>query len=587
VGVRAWLRLDSIERQFPLLACLLLGIALVTLAAASYREVSRTTRHAAEQRLERVTRDLAEMLERNVPQRLATLDTIAATPVLRDVITTATPARRAAALPTLRRAMPAGAASTRTAIVLLDAAQRRVAWTGDSTLLEDQPVTGAAGVSGFRIHRDSLVVYELRVPVPGEGGWLIDRRTLDPSPRTRDAYRSLIGSEATLLFGNAAGDVWTDLAGRAPGPPAEVVQAAAAREYLTSGGEWRLAAAAPVARTPWVIAVEIPRRVYAGPARAYLRRITLIAGALLLVTAAAAWLVSRRITVRLRRLTEAAEAIAAGHHAERVRVSGGGELGRLGASFNTMAERVERAVSELDHRVAERTAQLESTNQELEAFAYAVSHDLRAPLRSIDGFSQILLEDYLPKLDETARGHFSRVRSATQRMGELIDDLLSLSRISRGELKVVPVDLADVARGIATRLRSAHADRAVEFITPDHLAARADPRLMQVALENLLSNAWKFTAKHPRARIELGSRVESNGATTFFVRDDGAGFDMAYAGKLFGAFQRLHPTTEFEGTGIGLATVQRVMHRHGGRVWAEGALERGATFYFTLGNGEA
>ena len=334
-----------------------------------------------------------------------------------------------------------------------------------------------------------------------------------------------------------------------------------------------------------MIAVEIPRRAYAGPARAYLRRITIIAGVLLLLTAGAAWLVSRRITVRLRQLTEAAEAIAAGQHSQRVRVPGGGELGRLGASFNTMAERVERSVSELDHRVAERTAQLEGTNRELEAFAYAVSHDLRAPLRSIDGFSQIILEDYLPKLDDTAREHFGRVRSATQRMGELIDDLLSLSRISRGELKAEPVDLAAVARGIGTRLQSAYPGRTVELVIPDRLAARADPRLMQVAIENLLTNAWKFTAKHPRARIEIGSRVETDGATTFFVRDDGAGFDMAYATKLFGAFQRLHPASEFEGTGIGLATVQRVIHRHGGRVWAEGVPEQGATFYFTLGNG--
>ena len=580
---RRWLQVDSIERRLPLLACLLLGLALLTLAAASYREVSHATRGAAEQRLDRVTKDLAEMLARPVPQRLAALDTVAANPALREMLLAPTAARRTAASAVLRGAVPAGAQGRGATIVLLDAAQHRVAYAGDSALLERAPILGAAGVSAFRIRDDSVVVYELRVPVPGEGGWVVDRRTLNPSSRTREAYSNLIGSGATLLFGNAAGDVWTDLAGRVPGPPADAAAAGAPREYRAASGEWRLVSAAAVPRTPWVVAVEMPRAAYAGPARAYLRRISVIAGVLLVLAAAVAWVVSHRITVPLRRLTEAAEAIAAGNHSQRVRVAVGGELGRLGASFNTMAERVERSVQELDHRVAERTAQLEGTNRELEAFAYAVSHDLRAPLRSIDGFSQIILEDYAPKLDEAGRAHFGRVRGATQRMGELIDDLLSLSRIARGEVKLEPVDLADLARRIGARLQGAHPERKVELVIPDRLPAHADPRLMQVALENLLANAWKFTGKHPRARIEVGVRPAANGGEpAFFVRDDGAGFDMAYATKLFGAFQRLHPASEFEGTGIGLATVQRVIHRHGGRVWAEGAPEQGATFYFTL-----
>jgi signal transduction histidine kinase len=235
----------------------------------------------------------------------------------------------------------------------------------------------------------------------------------------------------------------------------------------------------------------------------------------------------------------------------------------------------------LEQRVQERTGQLEAANQELEAFAYAVSHDLRAPLRGIDGFSQALLEDYGKKLDAEGQEYLQRVRAAAQRMGHLIDDLLKLSRLTRGELRRETVDLSALAQTIAAGLRSTHPERQVSFTIAQGLVVDGDARLLRVALENLLSNAWKFTSRHSEARIEFGV-AQNDGRPAYFVRDDGAGFDMAYAGKLFGAFQRLHAAREFEGTGIGLATVQRIIHRHGGRIWAEGEVERGATFYFAL-----
>ncbi len=225
--------------------------------------------------------------------------------------------------------------------------------------------------------------------------------------------------------------------------------------------------------------------------------------------------------------------------------------------------------------------ELEVANRELEAFSYSVSHDLRAPLRSINGFSQILLEDYSGTLDEEGRSYLRRVQAASQHMGRLIDDLLALSRVTRVPLRREHVDLSALAREIAMDLKSNDPEREVEFAIPDGLSATGDPGLLRVALENLLGNAWKFTSKKPEARIEFGALLQ-NGERTYFVRDNGAGFEMAYANKLFGAFQRLHPANEFEGTGIGLATVQRVIRRHGGSVWAEGEVGRGATFYFTL-----
>ena len=224
---------------------------------------------------------------------------------------------------------------------------------------------------------------------------------------------------------------------------------------------------------------------------------------------------------------------------------------------------------------------LAAVNRELEAFSYSVSHDLRAPLRGIDGFSQALLEDYADKIDAEGQNYLHRLRAASQRMGQLIDDLLNLSRVTRTEMNREEVDLCAIVRTLATELSQTDPKRNVEFVIEDRAVVTADLRLLRVVMGNLFDNAWKYTAKHPQARIEFGV-TQHDGQSAYFVRDDGAGFDMAYADNLFGAFQRLHGSSEFEGTGIGLATVQRIIHRHGGRIWAEGAVEQGATFYFTL-----
>jgi signal transduction histidine kinase len=225
--------------------------------------------------------------------------------------------------------------------------------------------------------------------------------------------------------------------------------------------------------------------------------------------------------------------------------------------------------------------QLEVANRELEAFSYSASHDLRTPLRSLDGFSLALIEDLGDKLEDSAKDYLNRIRAASQRMGTLIDDLLKLSRVTRHELDRRSVDLSRLAHAVERELRNVEPARNVEFIIEDGLAGEGDEHLLRMVIQQLLENAWKFTGRQPRARIEFGHTV-SEGRTVYLVRDNGVGFDMAYADNLFGAFQRLHAAAEFPGSGIGLATVQRIVHRHGGRIWAEAALEKGATFYFTL-----
>ncbi len=329
--------------------------------------------------------------------------------------------------------------------------------------------------------------------------------------------------------------------------------------------------------------------------------------AVMAVALLAAYLLSRilqgTISQPILALAETAKAVSTRQdYSVRAPKLGADELGALTDAFNQMLGRIaeqkgelQRYAADLERRVEERTHELQERNEslrrnaaellaantELDAFAYSVSHDLRAPLRSIDGFSQILLEDYSEKLDEAGRESLQRVRAASQRMGTLIDDLLKLARVTRAEIRTEDVDLSGMAREIVADLQRTTPERQVEFEIAPGLKARGDTRLLRVALDNLLRNSWKYTAKQPAPRVEFRS-ADANGGRTFMVRDNGAGFDMKYADKLFGVFQRLHSAADFEGTGIGLATVRRIINRHGGRIWAEGAVDQGATFYFTL-----
>jgi len=253
----------------------------------------------------------------------------------------------------------------------------------------------------------------------------------------------------------------------------------------------------------------------------------------------------------------------------------GGALDRIRAE-----EDLRQLNRELEERVKERTAQLEDLNRELEAFSYSVSHDLRAPLRSIRGFSEVLLERHVGQLDAKGQEFLKRICRSSQQMERLIEDLLKLSRVGRTEVTFRPVNLSELANGIVTDLKKTEPQRGIEIRIAQNLQARGDERLLRIALDNLLRNAWKFTSKTPRPRIEFGKAHERDSA--FFVRDNGAGFDMVHAGRLFGVFQRLHTTSEFPGNGVGLATTNRIVKRHGGRMWADARVNEGATFYFTL-----
>jgi signal transduction histidine kinase len=330
-------------------------------------------------------------------------------------------------------------------------------------------------------------------------------------------------------------------------------------------------------------------------ARASQRTALLVDIILALATLALMALLSGRLirrTVRsLQAVSDGVERLARGDFATPIEVPAGDEIGDLAREANRTADRLRDYREQADREAqraqtalveTRRQAQAaEAANKELEAFSYSVSHDLRGPLRGIAGFSQALVEDETDRLSPKGRDYLNRVRAGAQRMGELIDDLLRLSRVTRADLKKERVDLSALAGVVAGELRKANPTREVNVIIEPNATATADPRLVRIVLENLLGNAWKFTAKKSAATIELGTRVD-DGTRVYFIRDNGAGFDMQYAERLFGAFQRLHSDKEFAGTGVGLATVQRIVVRHGGRIWAEGAVGKGATFQFTL-----
>ncbi|MEZ4272686.1 MAG: ATP-binding protein [Myxococcota bacterium] len=295
---------------------------------------------------------------------------------------------------------------------------------------------------------------------------------------------------------------------------------------------------------------------------------------LFLVIAALMLIMGHRVLQAFSELLIGFARFGKGDFSKPVLIQGEDELAELGFGANQMA-----------YHIDELQNNLKQANKELESFSYSVSHDLRAPLRGIDGFSQALLEDYENSLDETGQHYLHRVRAAAQRMGELIDDLLALSRTGRASVTRTHVDISTLAARVAKQMDDSDPSRKVQWVITEGIHANADQRLLTVVLENLLGNAWKFTKKKPHAQIEFGKHSDAEGEA-YFVRDNGAGFDMTYADKLFGAFQRLHRDTEFEGTGIGLATVSRIIRKHGGRIWAEGQPEHGATFFFTLNHAE-
>jgi two-component system sensor kinase len=583
----------SIERKLPLFFSALLLVVVLVMLGAAYQQVRTAAISFASERVKRSTKEWVNASLRSTAQQRTQLATLVSDPGVRDFVASGGTRGRDWALAAMRRIAPDNTPNV--AMELWDGAGHRLLLRGDSVFATHPaplPASDSGVVSPYRIQHDTLILSDMQAVVrSGPEGAAIGRvvvvRRLNVSALARQTLTGISGGDMSLLIGNADGAPWTDLEKVIPAPPAEArVLHDSAIVVSYERGDAKIGAAARIPGTPIMFISELSRRHVLAPTRVYLRRMSLIAAVIVLIGALGAWWVSRGITNPLRRFTTAAAAIASGDLGQQVDVPGTDELARLGRSFNVMASEVQRARSDLEHQVVERTQALRETNAELEAFSYSVSHDLRAPLRAIHGFARILLEDHGTELQPEAKRVLGVIDENTRRMGQLIDDLLSFSRLGRKELDTAPVDMTELVRTVADEIRRSAGDRPLEITIGPLPPARGDRDMLRQAITNLLDNAAKFTRRRAPGQIEVGHRADG-AETVYYVKDNGAGFDPRYAGKLFGVFQRLHRAEEFEGTGVGLAIVQRIVLRHGGRVWAEGQLDAGATFSFTLRGADA
>ena len=592
----SWWSRQSIAVKLPVTLILLLLAAFGAMAVASYFAMRQEVVALAAERLEQAAAQMAGVLGQSTRQRLALMQTLMRNPDVRGYLRAPDPSRADAAAAAMRAYL--GNAAEIGNVELWDPAGRRLLAAGatfneatgpalDMMKAElqsiDTPVIGK-----LRNEGGETVVYAVGGRIFDAGsplGYIVERRRIANPAQTQQTMAllaGLIGGRASIVIGNADGSIWTDLSKPVGGPPIQISSSSSLLDYQRPGMPRTLARAAPIPPAPWQVVVEFPRDTVLAPADRLVRGSALIALVLLTLAAIIGWMLSRLLTTPLRQVTEAAEAVAESRPSVKVTLRREDELGRLAESFNTMAEKVEHARAELEHRVESRTAELSLANRELEAFSYSVSHDLRAPVRAISGFVQILEEDHGDKLDAEGKRSLERVKINARRMGHLIDDLLAFSQIGRTPMVRQRVDMSELAQGIVEEAVRTAAPRTIDFTVDTLPPAFGEPSLINQVLVNLVANAVKFTGRRERASIRIGSQPDGHTATAYFVRDNGAGFDMRHADKLFGVFQRLHKPEDFEGTGVGLAIIERVITRHGGRVWAEGEVDKGATFYFTL-----
>jgi signal transduction histidine kinase len=591
----------SLRVRLPLIISTLIALSLVAFLAVSYNQVQRELVRAGEARALAVSDQLASLLSQSAQARLNEVRRAARDPKILAYLDRPGPATEPAA----RQRLTALGGEGQPAAVLWDNAGRALlaGEPGQATAASAEPPPlpppTAEGVSDFQV-AGAAVYWSVTAEVEpsftqGDDGapargYIVSRRMLTGG--SAGALSRLVGSSATISLGNASGGAWSDLTNTIP-PPATPVKAGLVHT-VRRGGEDYVGAAAAIRGTPWLVLVEFPRGNIVAAARSYLWRMLVVAGVLVVLAGALAHRVSARITTPLHQLTASAEGIAQGRF-EPVVSDRRDEIGRLAAAFRTMSAEVQTSRQQLEARVAERTrdvvalnrqlesrvAELHALTTELEAFSYSVSHDLRAPVRHIGGFATLLESSSGGALDEQGKRYLRTIVDSAARMGRLIDDLLSFSRMGRAEMLRTRVDLPALVAEVRHDIERDWAGVAVEWTIHPLPAVEGDPAMLRLVFTNLLSNAVKYSAKRQPARIEIGA-VDEPGETIVYVRDNGVGFDMQYSSKLFGVFQRLHSADAFEGTGIGLANVRRIVLRHGGRVWAESAPEQGATFFIAL-----
>ena len=584
----------SIQKKLPLLVSGFLLLVIVLYSVASYETVKAASMDVARQRLISLTGQVAQIYDQQIKTEMRNTHTLMNDSAVRSFVTSSGRLSKDAAMKVLAKGGPRPELNFRTEI--LDAAGTPVLDIPSGPLERHEELAGDlakaavgpdyAAVGRFRLINDTLVA-PIVVAV-GDGthpvGYVVRwRRIGNASKETLAQLSTLLGGNAQLYFGNDRGDIWTDASTAVAKPPAgAAAKPGQIREYTRPGATPVFAANHAFVNAPWQVLIEFSKQAVMAPAAAFLRRASLIGALVLLVGTLIVWIVSRSITKPLTDLTAAASALAAGNYSVVVQSNRADELGELSRAFNTMTRRVEESQEGLERKVRDRTEQLRERNEELETFGHSISHDLRAPLRAMHGFSQALLEDCGPQLDDVGKDYAQRVVAGARRMDALIQDLLAYSRVSRSELDVAKVNLGDVVNDALAQVEGdvAASGGAVSVASglPTVLAHRV--ALVQ-SVANLLANGLKFV---PPGRVPaLKVRVErDNGVTRLWVEDNGIGIDAAHHERVFGVFERLHQNEDYPGTGIGLAIVRKSVERMGGRVGVVSAVGEGARFWIEL-----
>ena len=579
----------SIQQRLPLLICILLLSVIIAFSWISYISVKKVTREISTERLNTLTEQLSTILSQSAQTLVTGTRNAAKQEAIKNYLLSEDNSSDTAVLHSLEKLRP----DSTWPLTLLTNAKREIVL--QSGLKDVQIAIGLDSViNQLSLEHDSAkigklyqtgdaIYYPIVATVTKRNkiiGYLVRWRVQKSTARAVAQFSLLLGDNATLYIGNADGSLWTDLNKIVSGPPINTAGKNKFFEYTRPGADEVLASSRPLLNTQWMMLIEFSQGRILETATRFFYWLLIMGSVLVALGIFIAWLISRNITKPLNKLTDAASVIAKGDYSVSVETDREDELGQLAHAFNTMAVRVNNANVNLERKVIERTVQFEEANKELESFSYSVSHDLRAPLRIINTYSEFLKSDYKDNLDEEGSKMLDAIGANAKKMDRLIDDLLNLSRMGRKELVVNNVDMTGLVESVIKEKELFEANQTVIKIGELH-PVRCDRSLISQVWINLISNAIKYSGKKEKPVIEISSQKTSH-EIIYRIKDNGVGFDMKYAGKLFGVFQRLHKASDYEGTGVGLALINRIVLRHRGRVWADAAVDKGATFYFAL-----
>jgi signal transduction histidine kinase len=583
----------SIQQKLPLLICTLLLSAIVSFSFATYYGLKKVTLAIGKQRLYTLTDQLSSMFGQSAQFIVnATLNT-ANQNTVKQYLRSGGKEFRTETLESIGKLYRD---STWVLIELLDSNLKPVLRSNKSTIagvkvdmknvLSFTKISPGLSKVGKIYKVGDSMYYPIIAPVADKKhilGYIVCWQIVQATQKAVALLSQLMGTGATMYIGNADGSLWTDLIKPVPNPPVKFEHIHDFIEYNAPNGQRVIATAQFIPNTEWVAFVDFSEQTLLEGVIYFMKWITVIGVVITVIGIFGAWLMCRNITKPLNQLTVAAAAISRGDYSMAVPVDmyRSDELGKLANAFNIMTEQIYHMWHDLDNKVKERTSQLESVNKELEAFSYSISHDLRTPLRAISGYSIMLKEDYEEKLDVEGNRIINNIIANVKMMGQLIDALLSFSRLGKKELVRTHVDMQQLATTVADELLQHEPENKYRVHIGLLPPVEADQVMIRQVLINLVSNAIKYSSKKTDPEIEIGYKIEA-GEVIYYVKDNGAGFDMAYVNKLFGVFQRLHSQEEFEGTGVGLALVKRIINKHDGEVWAEGVENIGATFYLSL-----